>query len=204
MEVRIVMESSKFSKQKRRIAAIGLITLCVLFFSTSGFAKDNPTSSDTFEVMVSTDLVDLTKSKPAKFGPGSMDTLPLLEFRDISFLRYDPAKAVEYAFDLMPSVFDRIRPRLPKLYMRSFIILINHKAVYSGILVPNDFTIDYLKKAHYTGPIMLLPPKIFDSNTSNRIKLSYFPLDGIYRRSDDPRGNTEMIDLFKKAGKILF
>jgi hypothetical protein len=100
-------------------------------------------------------------------------------------------------------IYEKLKPRLPRLYMRSFVVYMNKSPVYSGILVANDFSSDYLRKSHYSGPVIVLPPRNVDSETGNGFTFSFFSEDGIYRRSDDPRGNKTMIELFKKNGKFL-
>jgi hypothetical protein len=192
--------NSCFRKIRNSLSVFGILFL----FEVPVVPAENLASADTFEILVSRDLVDLTKAKPPAFGQLTMDSVPLLEFRDISFLRFDPVRQVEYAVEFMPDVYERLRPRLPKLYMRSFIIFLGHEPVYSGIIVPDDFSKDYLKKAHYSGPVIKLPPRNVDLEKSKGLKIGFFSENGIYSRSDDPRGNKAMIDLFRKSGKILF
>lgn len=193
----------KCSKKRKCRLFAGILVAGFSLFANPVSALDTGASVDTFVILVSKDLVDMVKTKPASLGTSVMDTLPLLEFRDIKFLRYDGVRGVESAFDFMPEVYDRLKPRLARLYMRSFVVYVNHIAVYSGIVVANDFSADYLRKSHYSGPVIVLPPRALDSDKSKGVKISFFSEDGIYRRSDDPRGNKIMIDLFKKAGKFL-
>jgi hypothetical protein len=187
-----------------------LVAATAIFFAPSA-AMDKPaapaegkSSPGTFQIIVSKDIVDLIKTKPAMFGREAVDSMPLLTQDDIRYLRFDAAKWVETAMELMPGVYDRLRPRLPGLYMHSFVLLLNNEPVYSGILVANDFSMDYLKKSHYSGPVMLLPPKNAIPDKLNSIGISFISEDGIYRRKDDPRGNKAMIDFFKKMGKYIF
>jgi hypothetical protein len=166
--------------------------------------SDVPTSADTFEILVTKDLVNMVKAGHAKFGKEAIDSMPLLEFRDIKLLRYDRTRGVEIALEFMPGVYDRLRPRLPRIAMRSFIIYQNHQPVYSGVLVPNDASFNYLKISRYCGPVIFLPPQNEDNATLNGFKISFLPTDEMYRRKDDPRGDPPMIWLFKKTGKIFF
>jgi hypothetical protein len=167
-------------------------------------AADTAASADTFEILVSNDLADMVKTRPGTFGKEAMDTMPLLEFRDIKFLRYEPSRGVESAFEFMPGVYERLRSRLPRLAMRSFIVYLYHKPVYSGILVNDDASFKYLRTSRYSGPVIILPSESFDDNTFNGLKITFMPQDEIYLRKDDPRGDVPMIWLFKKTGKILF
>jgi hypothetical protein len=190
-------------KKYWRIAA-ALVCFCFIFANPALPQQTTPQSADTFEILVSKDLIDLKKVKPATYGKDAMDSLPLLEFRDISFLRFDAARGVEKSFEFMPDVCERLTPRLPGLYMHSFILFVNNAPVYSGIIVANDFSMDYLKKSHYAGPVIILPAAARGADKCKPMKVSFLPLDGIYHRADDPRGNKAMIDVFKKAKKFLF
>lgn len=181
-----------------------VIMTCFFSGKSGSVLADTTTSADTFEILVSNDMVDMVKTKPATFGKEAMDTLPLLEFRDIRFLRYEPSRGVESAFEFMPGVYERLRPRLPRFAMRSFIVYQYHKPVYSGVLVPDEASFKFLKNSRYSGPVIILPPETFDSDTVSGLKISFVPQDGIYLRKDDPRGDIPMIWLFKKTGKILF
>lgn len=148
-------------------------------------------------------MVDMVKAQRGTFGKEAMDTMPLLEFRDIQFLHYDRTWGVETTFEFVPGVYERLKPRLARLAMHSFVIYQNRKPVYSGVLVPNEAAFEYLKTFRYCGLVIILPPKNFDSGAPIRMKISFVPHDGIYLRKEDPRGDIPMIWLFKKTGKIL-
>ncbi len=149
-------------------------------------------------------MVDLAKTKPAAFGIAAVDSVPFLTLEDIRFLRFDRAKWVETAFEFAPGAYERLRPRLPGLYMHSFILFLNNEPVYSGILVQKGFSRDYLRNSHYSGPIIVLPTVNAIPDKLARVTISFVSQDGIYRRKDDPRGNAALIDFFKKAGKLMF
>lgn len=196
-------KQGKQREKKRFAAGAGFLAAFFSLLAMPVIPAGAATSADTFEILVSRTQADLIKTKPGMFGSAAMDSLPLLEFRDIRFLRFDPIRHVEVAFEFMPDVFERLRPRLTRLHMCSFVLLLKGVPVYSGIVVPHDLSVDYLKKSHYAGPVIFLPATVVDSDRIAGLRLSYFSEDGIYRRSDDPRGNQAMIDAFTKANKFI-